>query len=205
MVGPDRDRDSRDPASRDPASHDPASHDPARHERGGLERLLAERGDHLLRASIALTGSRADGEELLQAALERLVRNWRRASENPEGYLRRTLVNLAADDWRHRIRWRRKLHLLREETASPGDTATVDLRDELIRLLRQLPPRQRAVIVLRYWEQRTQAEVADLLGCSEGTVKSTASRAMRKLRELLAAAGHDTGPSDRTHLVEEKS
>jgi RNA polymerase sigma-70 factor (sigma-E family) len=169
---------------------------------GGLERLLAERGDHLLRACIALTGSRQEGEELLQAALERLVRNWRRASENPEGYLRRTLVNLAADEWRHRVRWHRKLHLLRQETATPGETATVDLRDELIRLLRQLPPRQRAVIVLRYWEQRTEAEVAGLLGCTEGTVKSTASRGLRKLRELLDASGHATGPADGNNLVD---
>ena len=60
----------------------------------------------------------------------------------------------------------------------------MDLRDALVRLLRQLPPRQRAVIVLRYWEQRTEAETAALLGCSEGTVKSAASRGLRRLREL---------------------
>jgi RNA polymerase sigma factor (sigma-70 family) len=81
----------------------------------------------------------------------------------------------------------------------------VDLRDELIRLLRQLPPRQRAVIVLRYWEQRTEAEVAELLGCTQGTVKSTAHRGLRRLRELLAA-GHDpAGLPEHIDLVEEKS
>lgn len=58
------------------------------------------------------------------------------------------------------------------------------MRDELVRLLRRLPPRQRAVIVLRYWEQRSQAETAALLGCSEGVVKSAASRGLRRLREL---------------------
>jgi DNA-directed RNA polymerase sigma subunit (sigma70/sigma32) len=62
--------------------------------------------------------------------------------------------------------------------------AEVDLRDALVRLLAQLPPRQRAVIVLRYWEQLTEAETAALLGCSAGTVKSATSRALQRLRDL---------------------
>ena len=156
-------------------------HDP---EDGGLERLLDERGQQLMRAAVALTGSRADGEDLLQAALERLVQNWRRVDTDPEGYLRRTLYNLAADGWRRRGRWRGRLAEFRAQAqagqarpeASSEDVAAVDLRDALVRLLHQLPPRQRAVIVLRYWEQRTEAETAAMLGCSEGTVKSTASR-----------------------------
>ena len=156
----------------------------------GLEQLLGERGQDLMRAAVALTGSRADGEDLLQAALERLLRNWRRVDTDPEGYLRRTLYNLAADGWRSRGRWRSRLDEFRaqapSETASE-DVAVVDLRDALVRLLYQLPPRQRAVIVLRYWEQRTEAEVAVLLGCSEGTVKSAASRGLRRLRELAGA------------------
>ena len=74
------------------------------------------------------------------------------------------------------------------QAAQASDGAdVVDLRDALVRLLRQLPPRQRAVIVLRYWEQRTEAETAALLGCSEGTVKSAASRGLRQLRELAGA------------------
>ena len=76
---------------------------------GSLERLLDERGQHLLRAAVALAGSRADGEDLLQAALERLVRNWHRVQTDPEGYLRRTLYHLAADGWRARGRWRVRL------------------------------------------------------------------------------------------------
>jgi RNA polymerase sigma factor (sigma-70 family) len=75
---------------------------------------------------------------------------------------------------------------LLQARTEPGSeqVAVVDLRDQLVRLLGQLPPRQRAVIVLRYWEQRTEAETAALLGCSEGTVKSAASRGLRRLREL---------------------
>jgi DNA-directed RNA polymerase specialized sigma24 family protein len=76
---------------------------------GSLERLFEERGKHLLRAAVALTGSRADGEDLLQAALERLLRNQRRVETDPEAYLRRTLYHLAADGWRVRGRWRGRL------------------------------------------------------------------------------------------------
>jgi DNA-directed RNA polymerase specialized sigma24 family protein len=68
--------------------------------------------------------------------------------------------------------------------AGPDLTAAVDLRDALMRILRMLPPQQRAVIVLRYWEQLTQAETAAVLGCSEGTVKSAASRGLGRMRDL---------------------
>jgi len=152
-----------------------------------LERFLAEHGERLLRIAIALTGSRADGEDLLQAALERLLPRWRTlAADAAASYLRRTLYNLAADGWRRRGAWRRALPLLRTQDGASGTDAVaeVDLRDALVRLLAQLPPRQRAVIVLRYWEQLTEAETAALLGCSAGTVKSATSRALQRLREL---------------------
>lgn len=156
---------------------------------GDLERLLAERGDELMRAAVALTGRREDAEDLLQEAVERLLRNWRGVQANAEGYLRRTLYNLAADGWRREGAWRRKIALLWAERGTGGAdteaaTAAVDVRDALVRLLRLLPPRQRAVIVLRYWEQLSEAEAAAVLGCSEGTVKSAGSRGMRRLREL---------------------
>ena len=155
-----------------------------------IEQLLAERGDQLIRAAIALAGSRAEGEDLLQAAIERTLRRPRRIDSDLEGYLRRTLYNLAADGWRRRTRWQRKLPLLRTYQAAAqlasDDIASVDLRDAMVRLLQQLPPRQRTVIVLRYWEQRTEAETAGLLGCSTGSVKSAASRGLHRLRELAA-------------------
>jgi RNA polymerase sigma factor (sigma-70 family) len=118
-----------------------------------------------------------------------------------EGYLRRTLYNLAADGWRRRDRWRARVPLL-ESSASRADddVAAIDLRDALVRVLIQLPPRQRAVIVLRYWEQLSEAETAELLGCSAGTVKSNASKGMRKLRELVAAWN-----LDEPYLAKEKS
>ena len=156
-----------------------------------LERLCAERGNWLMATAIALTGDRADAEDLLQTALERLLRH-RRGITSTEAYLRRTLYNLAADGWRRRGAWQRKIPVLRAEHlragvgTAPDGTATVDLRDELMRLLGQLPPRQRAVILLRYWEQYSEAETAEVLGCSQAAVKSAASKGLQRLRELTA-------------------
>ena len=155
---------------------------------GELERLLAERGNRLMGIAIALTGKHADAEDLLQAALERLVRNQRRITVDAEAYLRRTMYNLAADGWRRQGAWRRKLPVISasQPPAEPDLTAAADLREALMRILRMLPPQQRAVIVLRYWEQLTQAETAAALGCSEGTVKSAASRGLKRMRDLAS-------------------
>jgi RNA polymerase sigma factor (sigma-70 family) len=119
--------------------------------------------------------------------LERLLRRGRRV-DNPEGYLRRTLYNLAADGWRRQGTWRRKLPVIRaSDSAVETDmTAAVGLRDALMRTLRRLPAGQRAVIVLRYWDQLSEAETAAVLGCSEGTVKSAASRGLKRMRELAS-------------------
>jgi RNA polymerase sigma-70 factor (sigma-E family) len=156
-------------------------------QRRTLERFVAERGDRLLRTAALLAGSRADGEDLLQSALERLLRNWRRIDGDPENYVRRTLYNLAADGWRRQGAWQRKAVLF--EPAPPVDPATaVDLRDAVVRVLVQLPPRQRAVLVLRYFEQLSEAETAQALDCSVGTVKSATARGLARLREMTASA-----------------
>jgi RNA polymerase sigma-70 factor (sigma-E family) len=180
---------------RDP-EHDPLSRE--------LERLVAERGNWLMAIALALTGNRADAEDLLQAALERLLRHQLGITTDTEAYLRRTLYNLAADAWRHQGAWRRKIPLLRAEHTragagtSPDDTAMVDQRDQLVRLLRQLPPHQRAVILLRYWEQRSEAETAEVLGCTQGAVKSAASKGLHRLRELTEG---NPGPPRRPGIV----
>jgi RNA polymerase sigma-70 factor (sigma-E family) len=171
--------------------------------RDDVARLLADRGDHLMRAAIAVAGGRADGEDLLQAALERLLRHWSRVRTDPEGYLRRTIYNLAADGWRRRGAWQRKRPLLHAGLAAGTGTEAVDavdLRDALGRALAELPPMQRTVLVLRYWEELTQAETAELLGCAEGTVKSATARGLHRLRELTASW---TGPQQ--ELTEERS
>jgi len=132
-----------------------------------------------------LTGSRTAGEDLLQAALERLMRSWGRVREDRERYLRRTMYHLAVDQWRRRRR-RPEVFLEYEPTGRPDATDALDLRDALIQALAQLSPRQRTVLVLRYWEQLSETEAAEALGCSVGTVKSTASRGLSRLRDLTA-------------------
>jgi RNA polymerase sigma-70 factor (sigma-E family) len=154
-----------------------------------LERFLCERGGHLLRAAVLLTGSREAGEDLVQAALERLLPRRHAIGGDPEGYLRRTIYNLAADGWRRKGRWRARVALLGSGVLSsaPDGSVQVEQRDELVRLLLRLPPGQRAAIVLRYWEDLTDAEAAEVLGCSASTVRSAVSRGLRRLRELSGA------------------
>lgn len=159
-----------------------------------LEELLAVKGRHLLHTAVLLAGSQDEGEDLLQAALERVFRRWRTIRGNPEGYLRRTLYHLAADGWRRQQAWRARLGLLGQPGAQPDETGAVDNRDQLLRQLRQLPPRQRTAIVLRYWEELTEAQVAQAMGCSPGTVKSFTSRGMHKLRELNGLGENDGTP-----------
>jgi RNA polymerase sigma-70 factor (sigma-E family) len=165
-----------------------------------LESFLAARGEPLLRTAVLLTGSKEAGEDLLQAGLERLLRHRSAIVGDPEGYLRRTLYNLAADSWRRQRAWRRRLPLLQTETATAvaDGTREVDTRDALIRLLVQLPPRQRAVIVARYWEQLSEAETALVLGCSAGSVKAAASRGLQRLRELSGTSTQDVRTEEKT-------
>lgn len=165
-----------------------------------LERFLGARGAPLLRTAVLLAGSKEAGEDLLQASLERLLRHWQAIEGDPEGYLRRTLYHLAADGWRRQRAWQRQLRLLRPGTdaAVADGTAVVDLRDALVRLLVQLPPRQRSVIVARYWEQLSEAETAQLLGCSVGTVKSATSRGLAKLRQLSGSSTEHQPAGERT-------
>ncbi|SIN41756.1 SigE family RNA polymerase sigma factor [Micromonospora cremea] len=160
----------------------------------GLDTLVADRGSALLATAVLLTGSRAAGEDLVQAALERLMRHWSRVHGDKEGYLRRTLYHLAVDQWRSR---RRRPEVLAqvEPPGEPDGTDALHLRQALMQALATLPPRQRAVLVLRYWEQCSEAEAAEILGCSIGTVKSTASRGLSRLREVTAAWTVDDVPA----------
>jgi RNA polymerase sigma-70 factor (sigma-E family) len=151
-----------------------------------LEALIRERGDRLLATAVLLTGRRDAGEDLLQQALERVVRRWSHVRGDPEAYVFRTLYNLSVDRWR--TLGRRKEIYGSEVVVAVGDhTGAVDLRDAMVRALQQLPARQRAVLVMRYFDQRSEAEMAAALRCSVGTVKSAASRGLARLRELSGA------------------
>jgi RNA polymerase sigma-70 factor (sigma-E family) len=166
----------------------------------GLETLVADRGQALLATATLLAGSPAAGEDLLQAGLERLMRHWHRVRDEPEIYLRRTIYHLAVDQWRSRRRHPEVLgrHGTDLEVAvQPDGTDRLHLRLALIQGLAQLPPRQRAVLVLRYWEQLSESEAADMLGCSLGTVKSSASRGLARLREVTATWASEGSPANK--------
>jgi RNA polymerase sigma-70 factor (sigma-E family) len=161
----------------------------------GLADLMTERGRDLLAAATLLAGGRTAGEDLLQAALERTMRAWRRIDGDREGYLRRTMYHLAVDGWRRR---RRRPEVLAsvEPPAQPDAADRIALRYTLMWAMGQLPPKQRAALVLRYWEQLSEVEAADILGCSVGTVKSNTSRGLARLREIAAAWSPGFDPTD---------
>jgi len=128
-----------------------------------LTAFLAVRGNALLRTAVLLAAGREAGEDLLQEALERLLRKWHKVDGDPEAYLRRIMYNRAVDGWRTHAR--RKELLGHPVEATVVDHASgLDLRLALISALELLTPRQRAAIVARYWEQLSEAETAAALG-----------------------------------------
>ncbi|MGI5267922.1 SigE family RNA polymerase sigma factor [Nonomuraea sp. CA-218870] len=147
--------------------------------------FVATRATSLLRVAYLACGDRTEAEDLLQTALERTYRNWDRVvrHDNPEPYVRRVIINAAISRARRRAIFNIiPMHSPPETPARAGDP---DLFHVLMEALRALPPRQRAVIVLRYWEDLTETQTAEVLGCAVGTVKSQASKALAKLRSAL--------------------
>jgi RNA polymerase sigma-70 factor (sigma-E family) len=145
--------------------------------------FVSTRSRHLLQTAYLLTGDRHRAEDLLQTALTRAYLRWDRiVSEDPEGYVRRTLANAHIDWWRRKP-WREEPAAELPDVAAPDQQAAYDVRNAVLGALAGLSRRQRAVVVLRYYEDLSEAEIAAVLGCSPGTVKSAASRAMNKLRE----------------------
>jgi RNA polymerase sigma-70 factor (sigma-E family) len=147
----------------------------------GFEEFVAVASPRLLRTAYLLTRDVGHAEDLLQTVLAKAWRSWRRVKGDPEPYVRRIMVNTHATWWRRRWRGEEPAGELPESIGEPEQHA-VDERDWLWQVLGRLPSRQRAVLVLRYYEDLTEAQVADLLGCSVGTVKSQASKALAKLR-----------------------
>ena len=157
-------------------------------ERVSFEDFVRARSSSLLRTAFLLTGQNlAEAEDLLQIALERAYRHWRRISgiDEPELYVRRIMVNASAD----RRRWlarrpERPVPVIPDGHWVSDPAAGVAERDFLLQALAGLPPRQRAVLVLRYFDDLSEAETARMLGCSVGTVKSQAARGLARLREV---------------------
>lgn len=155
----------------------------------GFDDFVRGRAGALLRSAYLLTGDRHAAEDLLQDTLERVYRHWSRIATSPEAYARRALVNGATNRWRWRRRRPPEAPLSdTDDPAGPDHAGTVALRAVVRNALRELPARQRATVVLRYFDDLSEAEVASLLNCSVGTVKSHASRGLARLRTALGPA-----------------
>jgi RNA polymerase sigma-70 factor (sigma-E family) len=144
---------------------------------------VTERRRSLLRTAYLLTGNRADAEDLVQAALAKTYLAWDRIEDRRalDGYVRRAMVNTHISWWRRRRLEEYPTDEIPDQVVA-DHSGTSDLQDTLRRAVDRLPQRMRAAVMLRYFEDMTEAEVADVLGVSLGTVKSTVSRAVAKLR-----------------------
>ena len=152
-------------------------------ERRAFDSFVSGSSDRLLRTAYLLCRDRGHAEDLVQTALLRTARRWRTARQQPEAYARRVVVNLAKDRWRQLSR-RPQETPIESDVRLPESDGILD-RDELLRATRQLAPGQRAVLVLRYFDDLSVEETAAALGCSTGTVKSQTSRALENLRAAL--------------------
>jgi RNA polymerase sigma-70 factor (sigma-E family) len=150
-------------------------------DRTGFDEFVATRSPALLRTAYLLTGDHGLAEDLLQTALAKCWFAWGRIDGPPEPYVRRALLTTYATWWRRKWRGERPAGEL-PDRADPAATTPVEDRDALWRALGELPRRQRAVVVLRYYEDLSEAETAAALGISTGTVKSQAAKALAALR-----------------------
>lgn len=158
--------------------------------------FVAARTSALMRVAYLLTGDRHAAEDLLQSALAKTVGKWGTLRhEDPEGYVRAVML-------REQVSWWRRLKRMRETPLGDGVeppvedlSAITDLRLAMRHALRRLPPHQRVVLVLRYYEDLNETQIAAALGCSVGTVRSRTHRAIAVLRQLLPALDLTEVPS----------
>ena len=177
-----------------------------------FDQFVRDSVDGLLRAAYLIAWDFAAAEDLVQECLLRVARQWPRvrAMEFPTAYARKILVNLALDESRHRTRHRDELghadaHPVgeREDDSAVRVLGRVETNTDLTRALGQLAPRQRVTLVLRYFDDLSEAQVAEVMDCSVGTVKSTTSRALQRLQGLVdQPTPHSTMP--RTAQIREE-
>jgi RNA polymerase sigma-70 factor (sigma-E family) len=160
-----------------------------------FERFVRAQADRLVRVGYLMTGDLSEAEDFVQEALARVARRWGRvaAMASPAGYARRVLVNVVIDSADGRSRREHELAdtascvlAQRADPRSEEGFAAVDGQLNLLQALVRLPARQRAVLILRYWEDLSEADTAELLGISSGAVKSMASRGLVRLRDVFA-------------------
>ncbi|MCX4401077.1 SigE family RNA polymerase sigma factor [Streptomyces sp. NBC_01340] len=159
-----------------------------------FQRFVIGRWPRLMRTAFLLTGEQHAAEDLVQTTLEQVYVAWRRvgAADDPEAYVRRVMINAHAR--KHRRRLKEFLAPkddsgLTHELPDHGDRiAQADDRSALLTALVQLPPRQREAVVLRYWEDLSESQAAEAMGCSVGAVKSNAAKGLAKLRAIPGLA-----------------
>jgi RNA polymerase sigma-70 factor (sigma-E family) len=161
-----------------------------RDDQAAFEAFVRRSSDRLLRTALLLCGDRGHAEDMVQTALLRTARRWSTARRDPDAYARRVVVNLAKDRWRL-LRRRFAEAPLEIDVAVPVTDGLAD-RDHLLAATRQLPAGQRAVLVLRYFDDLSVADTAAALGCSTGTVKSQTARALDRLRAALTSEREKT-------------
>jgi RNA polymerase sigma-70 factor (sigma-E family) len=157
-----------------------------------FEAFVIARRPALLRTAYLLTGDHHDAEDLVQAALIKVVPKFARIKDRPESYVRQVLARESVNRWRTR-RWREVTTDVVPETMGHDSTDRIALLEDL----RRLPPRQRAVLVLRYFDDLTEADTAAALGISLGTVKSHARDALATLRNQ--SSEEEQSATTRTH------
>ena len=169
--------------------------------RSEFERFVGDSADELLRTGYLVVWDLVEAEDLVQECLLKVAKRWPRvrAMDHPIAYARRILINLALDGARHRSRRAAELNGQplddRADEASARALGQIDAKSEVLGALAMLPDRQRAVLVLRYFVDLPETEVAAILGCSLGTVKSTASRALTRLERELRPPDLETEPT----------
>jgi RNA polymerase sigma-70 factor (sigma-E family) len=170
-------------------------------EDGEFRGFVAARGHALLRTAYLLTGDQQNAEDLVQTALEKAVRHWDsiRASAAVESYVRQTMYREQVSLWRRRRLHETTLATVPEPRGTPGESAddTLEVRLSMRDALMELGRRQRTVVVLRYFEDLTEQQVAEALGISVGTVKSQSHRALARLRTTCRDLAPMTGGGSR--------
>ncbi len=161
-----------------------------------FDEFVAARSSALLRTAYLLTHDHGQAEDLLQTSLTRAWFAWGRISGSPEAYVRKILVNTYATWWRRKWNGEHATEVLPDRGVADSSEA-VSAGTDLWSAMDRLPRRQRAVVVLRFFEDLTEAQTADLLGCAIGTVKSQQSKALAKLR-IDPALATDLQPRNTT-------
>jgi RNA polymerase sigma-70 factor (sigma-E family) len=151
--------------------------------------FVAARSAELLRLAYVLTGDRHAAEDLLQTALTKAAARWGRIHSAPEGYVRQIMYREQVSWWRRRARRPVTVVAQVPERPVPDEMVMVDSRLALRDALLALPPGKRVMLVLRYLEDLSEAQVADILGCSVGTVRSQTYKAIAQLRSVLPSLG----------------